>query len=79
MVGVMLYLMVLAEITKHKGPPVFTQEERYTLLKSIKWVDEVVKDAPYMTQVEVLEEYNCDFCVHGSQLKFSSPMHENIS
>ncbi|VUZ55566.1 unnamed protein product [Hymenolepis diminuta] len=56
------------EIAKHKGPPVFTQEERYILLKAIKWVDEVVKDAPYMTQLEVLREYKCDFCVHGSDI-----------
>ncbi|KAM7534664.1 hypothetical protein Aperf_G00000117929 [Anoplocephala perfoliata] len=57
-----------AEITKHKGPPVFTQDERYILLKAIKWVDEVVKDAPYMTQLEVLEQYGCDFCVHGNDI-----------
>ncbi|KAM3178987.1 hypothetical protein ACTXT7_001494 [Hymenolepis weldensis] len=60
-----------SEIAKHKGPPVFTQEERYILLKSIKWVDEVVKDAPYMTQLEVLKEYKCDFCVHGSDISIT--------
>ncbi|KAM3180806.1 hypothetical protein ACTXT7_015582 [Hymenolepis weldensis] len=57
-----------SEIAKHKGPPVFTQEECYILLKSSKWVDEVIKDAPYMTQLEVLKEYKCDFCVHGSDI-----------
>lgn len=68
----------LDEIARHKGPPVFSQEERLTLLKAIKWVDEVrfslgfhadslqiVTDAPYMTQLDVLEEYACEFCVHG--------------
>ena len=29
------------EITKHKGPPVFNQEERYRMVRAIKWVDEV--------------------------------------
>ncbi len=31
------------EITKHKGPPVFTQEERYRMVRGIKWVDEVCR------------------------------------
>ena len=30
-----------AEIELHKGPPVFTQEERYKMVRGIKWVDEV--------------------------------------
>ena len=25
----------------HKGPPVFTEEERYKMVRAIKWVDEV--------------------------------------
>lgn len=57
-----------AEIAKHKGPPVFTQDERYKIVKSIKWVDEVVEDAPYITTLETLDKYKCDFCVHGSDI-----------
>lgn len=53
------------EIAKHKGPPVFTQEERYKMVRAIKWVDEVVEGAPYVTTLETLDKYNCDFCVHG--------------
>ena len=30
------------EIAKHKGPPVFTQEERRKIVNAIRWVDEVV-------------------------------------
>ncbi|KAK2146003.1 hypothetical protein LSH36_640g01078 [Paralvinella palmiformis] len=33
------------EIMKHKGPPVFSQEERYKMVRAIKWVDEVVENA----------------------------------
>lgn len=57
-----------AEITKHKGPPVFSQEERYKIVKAIKWVDEIVEDAPYITTLETLDKYDCDFCVHGSDI-----------
>lgn len=55
------------EISKHKGPPVFTQEERYKMVRAIKWVDEIVEGAPYVTTLETLDKYNCDFCVHGGE------------
>lgn len=35
------------------------------MVKGIKWVDEVVEDAPYITALETLDQYDCDFCVHG--------------
>lgn len=35
------------------------------MVRAIKWVDEVVEGAPYVTTLETLDEYNCDFCVHG--------------
>ncbi|KAK2490670.1 hypothetical protein MC885_018861 [Smutsia gigantea] len=56
------------EISKHKGPPVFTQEERYKMVQAIKWVDEVVPAAPYVTTLETLDKYSCDFCVHGNDI-----------
>ncbi|CAH8540429.1 unnamed protein product [Schistosoma turkestanicum] len=60
------------EITKHKGPPVFHEQERYRLIRAMKWVDEVVEDAPYFTYVKTLEKYSCDFCVHGDDLVVSN-------
>lgn len=56
------------EITKHKGPPVFTQEERYKMVRAVKWVDEVVEGAPYITTIETLDKYSCDFCVHADDI-----------
>ena len=58
-------LYATGEIAKHKGPPVFTQAERYKMVRAIKWVDEIVEGAPYVTTLETLDKYNCDFCVHG--------------
>ncbi|XP_074512711.1 ethanolamine-phosphate cytidylyltransferase-like isoform X2 [Sebastes fasciatus] len=57
-----------SEIAKHKGPPVFTQAERYKMVRAIKWVDEVVEGAPYVTTLQTLDKYNCDFCVHGDDI-----------
>lgn len=56
------------EIKKHKGPPVFTQEERYKMVRGIKWVDEVAMGAPYVTSLETLDQYKADFCVHGDDI-----------
>ncbi|XP_068177768.1 ethanolamine-phosphate cytidylyltransferase [Antennarius striatus] len=60
------------EIAKHKGPPVFTEEERYKIVRSIKWVDEIVEAVPYVTTLATLDEYNCDFCVHGDDITLTA-------
>lgn len=76
-----LLFLTSEEISKHKGPPVFTQEERYKMVKAIKWVDEIVPGAPYVTTLETLDKYNCDFCVHGSEYRAfcsQSFVHTNI-
>jgi len=56
------------EILKHKGPPVYNEQERYKMVRGIKWVDEVVEDAPYVTTLETLDKYRCNFCVHGDDI-----------
>jgi len=60
------------EIMKHKGPPVFNEQERYKMVRAIKWVDEVVEAAPYITTIETLDKYKCDFCVHGDDLSIGA-------
>ena len=62
------------EILKNKGPSVLNNQERYLILTryasvaACKWVDQVVEDAPYSTELEYLDKYNCDFCVHGDDV-----------
>lgn len=68
-----------AEITLHKGPPVFNEQERYKMCRAIKWVDEVVMGAPYVTTVETLDEYNCDFCVHGDDITLTADGHDTYA
>lgn len=38
------------------------------MVRAIKWVDEVVEGAPYVTTLETLDKYNCDFSVHGNDI-----------
>lgn len=47
------------------------------MVKAIKWVDEIVQGAPYVTTLETLDKYNCDFCVHGGE--YWSLMHSHLS
>lgn len=60
------------EISKHKGPPVYNEEERYKMVKGIKWVDEIVENAPYVTTIETLDKYNCDYCAHGDDITLTA-------
>ncbi|KAL3112745.1 hypothetical protein niasHT_019719 [Heterodera trifolii] len=60
------------EIGKHKGPPVFNEKERYRMVRGIKWVDEIVEAAPYVTTLKTLDENNCDFCVHGDDITLTA-------
>nr|CAG8456238.1 1960_t:CDS:2 [Entrophospora candida] len=56
------------EIEAHKGPTVMKEEERYAAVEACKWVDLVVPNAPYFTSLEMLDQFNCDFCVHGDDI-----------
>ena len=38
------------------------------MVRAIKWVDEVVENAPYVTELVMLDAHNCDFCVHGDDI-----------
>jgi ethanolamine-phosphate cytidylyltransferase len=48
------------------------KNKRYEAVRACRWVDEVVEDAPYTTQLSYLEKYNCDFVVHGDDLVMTS-------
>lgn len=56
------------EILRNKGPTTFTEEERYSLLRKTRFVDEVVEDVPYTPTIELLDKLNCDFLVHGDDM-----------
>ncbi|KAK2385325.1 ethanolamine-phosphate cytidylyltransferase [Trifolium repens] len=57
------------EIVANKGPPVLSMDERLALVSGLKWVDEVITDAPYAITEKFLNrlfhEYNIDYVIHG--------------
>ncbi|KAJ6913457.1 ethanolamine-phosphate cytidylyltransferase-like [Populus alba x Populus x berolinensis] len=58
-----------AEIIANKGPPVTPLHERMIMVNAVKWVDEVISDAPYAITEEFMkklfDEYNIDYIIHG--------------
>ncbi|KAK4268353.1 hypothetical protein QN277_025022 [Acacia crassicarpa] len=58
-----------AEIIANKGPPVTPLEERLIMVNAVKWVDEVITDAPYAITEEFMkklfDEYKIDYIIHG--------------
>ncbi|KMZ70983.1 Ethanolamine-phosphate cytidylyltransferase [Zostera marina] len=57
------------EIIMNKGPPVTPLNERLIMVRSLKWVDEVIPNAPYAISEDFMNklfnEYNIDYIVHG--------------
>ncbi|XP_024446517.1 ethanolamine-phosphate cytidylyltransferase isoform X3 [Populus trichocarpa] len=57
------------EIVANKGPPVLSMEERLALVSGLKWVDEVIADAPYAITEKFMNslfnEHKIDYIIHG--------------
>lgn len=57
------------EIAIHKGPSVMNDDERAGVVSGMKWVDEIVRDAPYVLTDKFLrtliETHHIDIVVHG--------------
>ena len=49
------------------------------MVREIKFVDEVVEDAPYATTVETLDKYGADFSVHGNDVTTTADGNRCIS
>ena len=44
----------------------------------LKWNIVISEAAPYVTTLETLDEYNCDFCVHGDDITMTADGMEKI-
>ncbi|KAI5189460.1 choline-phosphate cytidylyltransferase [Nematocida minor] len=56
---------------KYKGITVLTMEERAESVRHCRWVDEVIKDAPWIITKEFLGAHNLDLVAHDS-IEYSS-------
>ncbi|TSK98506.1 Choline-phosphate cytidylyltransferase B [Bagarius yarrelli] len=62
---------------KYKGFTVMTEEERYEALRHCRYVDEVVRDAPWTLAQEFLEKHKIDFVAHDD-IPYSSAGSEDV-
>ncbi|XP_077238574.1 ethanolamine-phosphate cytidylyltransferase-like [Tasmannia lanceolata] len=57
------------EIIANKGPPVLSMEERVVLVSGLKWVDEVITNAPYEINENFMNclfnDHKIDYIIHG--------------
>ncbi|EJS43723.1 muq1p [Saccharomyces arboricola H-6] len=56
------------DIQHHKGSPVMNSKERYEHTKSNRWCSEVVEAAPYVTDPDWMDRYQCQYVVHGDDI-----------
>ena len=48
-----------------KGPTILTGSERKEILEAVKWGDQVIPDTPYEVTQPILDEFNCQYYIHG--------------
>eukprot|EP00866_Antonospora_locustae_P002365 jgi/Antlo1/2365/198 len=63
--GVVLALHSNASILHNKGLPVMEDIERYEVARSCRWATELVEDAPFVTDMEIVRKYGCSMVFHS--------------
>lgn len=56
------------EIAKHKGPTVMNLPERMVAVEACKWCTQPISDAPYVTDPDFMDKYDCKYAVHGDDI-----------
>ncbi|XP_037604491.1 choline-phosphate cytidylyltransferase B-like [Sebastes umbrosus] len=62
---------------KFKGYTVMTEDERYDALRHCRYVDEVVRDAPWTLSTEFLKKHKIDFVAHDD-IPYTSAGSEDV-
>jgi choline-phosphate cytidylyltransferase len=55
------------ETHQRKGKTVMTETERYEALRHIKWVDQVIPDAPWTITQDFIDAHQIDYVAHDAE------------
>lgn len=53
------------QVTTYKEKPVIPYHNRLEIIKSCKYIDEIIENAPLIVTDEILNNFNCDYVVAG--------------
>ncbi|ODQ77645.1 hypothetical protein BABINDRAFT_163362 [Babjeviella inositovora NRRL Y-12698] len=56
------------DIAFNKGPVVMHLDERVLAVEACKWSNHVVSSSPYVTDPQVMDDYGCQYVVHGDDI-----------
>ena len=56
------------DISSYKRSPVIAEEDRYEIIRSFRYVDEVIEAAPLVMSKEFIEENNIDLIIRGDDV-----------
>lgn len=59
-------------ILENKGPTVMNLQERLAAVDACRWVTRSVPRAPYVTQLDWITHYGCQYVVHGDDITSDS-------
>ena len=53
------------DATNYKREPIYNEEDRYIIVSSLKYVDEVIFNSPLILTPEFIKKHNIDLVLHG--------------
>ena len=62
-------------VLAHKRQPILTMEERVACVAGCRYVDEVLPNAPWITDRDWIEKHNIGLVVHGSDYSLEDLKH----
>jgi choline-phosphate cytidylyltransferase len=55
-----------ADVTDGKRAPIIEHRQRVELLQHLRWVDEIIDDAPWVIDAEFIKKHDIDYVAHDS-------------
>jgi len=57
------------DTAKYKRKPIIEESQRYEIIESCRYVDEIIENAPLLITEEFMKEHQIDLVVHGDDIR----------